>query len=183
VRLFLGQLAAVLAIAAVIAVVVAAVRGDPEVRTAAPGSAASPTATSPDASGDSAGQAPASPAPASPAPSSPAPPSPTPSTPAATSTEPSPAPAPPKVDVLNQSAGDGAAAQVARQLRQAGWRIGRVDDFRGNVSTTTVYWLDRPDRQVARELARQLGGVRVQEGFDTLVDGRLSVILVEEPAR
>jgi len=84
--------------------------------------------------------------------------------------------------VLNQSAGEGAAARVARQLRQAGWRIGRVDDFRGNVSTTTVYWLDRPDRRVARELARQLGGVRVQEGFDTLVDRRLSVILVEEPA-
>ena len=84
-----------------------------------------------------------------------------------------------KVDVLNQSAGSGAAAQTADQLRAEGWRIGRVDDFRGNVSTTTVYWLTPDRRQQARQVARDLGGVRVQEGFSTLVDGRISVILVD----
>jgi hypothetical protein len=85
------------------------------------------------------------------------------------------------VDVLNQSAGNGAAATVATRLRRADWRIGRVEDFSGNVSTTTVYWLDRGDRRAARRLAQDLGGVRVQQGFSTLVDGRLSVILVERP--
>jgi hypothetical protein len=81
--------------------------------------------------------------------------------------------------VLNQSAPGGSAAQTARRLRDQGWRIGRVEDFSGNVSTTTVYWLDRSDRKAARRLARDLGGVRVQPGFSTLVEGRLSVILVE----
>jgi hypothetical protein len=81
--------------------------------------------------------------------------------------------------VLNQSAPGGSAAEIARQLRAAGWRIGRVDDFSGNVSTTTVYWLDRADRKDARRLARELGGVRVQPGFSTLVEGRISVVLVD----
>ena len=85
----------------------------------------------------------------------------------------------PKVDVLNQSAGDGAASLAADRLRAAGWRIGRVDDFRGNVSTTTVYWLTPDMRRDARRVARDLGGVRVQEGFSTLVEGRISVILVD----
>jgi hypothetical protein len=81
--------------------------------------------------------------------------------------------------VLNQSAAGGSAATVAAQLEAIGWRIGRVDDFSGNVSTTTVYWLDRSDRKEARRLAKDLGGVRVQPGFSTLVDNRLSVILVD----
>ena len=84
-----------------------------------------------------------------------------------------------KVDVLNQSAGSGSAKRTATDLREAGWEIGRVDDFSGNVSTTTVYWLSPENRRQARQISRFLGGVRVQEGFDTLVDGRVSVVLVE----
>ncbi len=84
-----------------------------------------------------------------------------------------------KVDVLNQSAGNGSAERVAADLREAGWKIGRIDDFNGNVSTTTVYWLTPKSRPQARQISRVLGGVRVQEGFDTLVDGRISVVLVE----
>ena len=55
-------------------------------------------------------------------------------------------------------------------------QIGRVDDFHGNVSTTTVYWLT-PDQQPAgpadRAVPRRAAGAC--EGFDTLVDGRVSV--------
>jgi hypothetical protein len=85
------------------------------------------------------------------------------------------------VDVLNQSAPDGSAEQVSQRLEAAGWEIGRTDDFHGNVSTTTVYWLDPEQRRQARQISRFLGGVRVQEGFSTLVDGRVSVVLVEAP--
>jgi hypothetical protein len=178
VRLFLGQLAAVVVIAAAITVIVTLVDSDDDrtVRTGAPAASDAPGAP------ESSAPAPSTPA-ASPAPSSPAA-----SGPAASSAAPSGTPAPPsstpprkdpRVDVLNQSAPGGSAAQTARRLRDQGWRIGRVEDFSGNVSTTTVYWLDRSDRKAARRLARDLGGVRVQPGFSTLVEGRLSVILVE----
>ncbi|MEO7979389.1 MAG: LytR C-terminal domain-containing protein [Sporichthyaceae bacterium] len=175
-RLFLVQLAAVIGIATAIVVIVALVDpgGDGDVTTAAPGSSGTPTAT-PAASGDAAASA--APAPTS----SSAPGAATPSDTATTSPA-SPtagAPAPVKVDVLNQSAANGTAEQVAARLEDAGWEIGRVEDFRGNVSTTTVYWLDPEQRRQARQVSRFLGGVRVMPGFDTLVDGRVSVILVD----
>jgi hypothetical protein len=170
-RLFLTQLLAVIAIAAVITAVVAATGGglDDDVT-------ASPDSTGAQSSGRAtpAGTPTSTPA-GSGAPSTPAATTSAPATTAAT-TE---AERSPKVDVLNQSAGDGAASQAADRLRAAGWRIGRVDDFRGNVSTTTVYWLTPDMRRDARRVARDLGGVRVQQGFSTLVEGRISVILVD----
>jgi hypothetical protein len=39
--------------------------------------------------------------------------------------------------------------------------------------------LDPEQKRQANQISRFLGGVRVQEGFDTLVDGRVSVILVD----
>jgi hypothetical protein len=170
-RLFLTQLLAVIAIAAVITAIVAATGAglDDDV-TAAPDSTGSPRG-----GGSSATSTP------TPSPSGSA----AESTPAATTSAPATSAATtgteraPKVDVLNQSAGDGAASQAADQLRAAGWRIGRVDDFRGNVSTTTVYWLTPDMRRDARRVSRDLGGVRVQQGFSTLVEGRISVILVD----
>jgi hypothetical protein len=170
-RLFLTQLLAVIAIAAVITAVVAATGGglDDDVTASpdSPGAQSSGRATP-------AGTPTSTPA-GSGAPSAPAATTSAPATTAAT-TE---AERSPKVDVLNQSAGDGAASQAADRLRAAGWRIGRVDDFRGNVSTTTVYWLTPDMRRDARRVARDLGGVRVQQGFSTLVEGRISVILVD----
>jgi hypothetical protein len=172
-RLFLVQLAAVIGIATAIAVVVAFVGpdGDDDVTTASPGG--SPTASA----------TPATPGPSttkkSPSPSAPAPST---SSDTGTTSPASPtvgAPAPVPVDVLNQSAPNGTAEQVAARLEDAGWEIGRVDDFHGNVSTTTVYWLDPEQKRQARQVSRFLGGARVQEGFDTLVDGRVSVVLVD----
>ena len=150
-RLFLTQLLAVVAVATVIAVVFTlAGRGTgPDVPTDAAAGSSSAPESTPPAS----------------------------TTPPASST--SSGPKVVKVDVLNQSAGSGSAERAAADLREAGWKIGRVDDFSGNVSTTTVYWLTPKDRRQARQIARFLGGVRVQEGFDTLVDGRVSVVLVE----
>ena len=168
-RLFLTQLLAVIAIAAVITAIVAATGGglDDDVtanpdRSGSPAAGGSSATSTPSPTGSTGASSPATTT------SAPA------STAATTEVERSP-----KVDVLNQSAGDGAASQTADQLRAAGWRIGRVDDFRGNVSTTTVYWLTPDMRRDARRVARELGGVRVQQGFSTLVEGRISVVLVD----
>ena len=170
-RLFLTQLLAVVAVATVIAVVF----------TLAGRGTGTDVASDDTAAGSSPASDSASPAPAE---SSSQPPSTTtpPSTQSSSTSAPASTSSGPdvvKVDVLNQSAGSGSAKRTATDLREAGWKIGRVDDFSGNVSTTTVYWLSPEDRRQARQISRFLGGVRVQQGFDTLVGGRVSVILVE----
>ena len=177
-RLFLVQLAAVIGIAAAIVVVVAFVGPDgDDVTTASPdGSPTVTTTATPGTPTPSTTKKTPKPSPSS---SSPAPSA---SSDTGTTSPASPtvgAPAPVPVDVLKQSAPNGTAEQVAARLEGAGWEIGRVDDFHGNVSTTTVYWLDPEQRRQARQVSRFLGGVRVMEGFDTLVDGRVSVILVD----
>ncbi len=178
-RLFLVQLAAVIGIAGAIVVVVALVGsgGNDDITAAAP---PSPTATTPSPSSAATDATAGSSESATSDGSTPGPSSDDASS-GGTGTTSAPAAGgglPVKVDVLNQSAGTGAADDVADRLRDAGWKVGRVDDFRGNVSTTTVYWLDPEQRRQARQVSRFLGGVRVQEGFDTLVEGRVSVVLV-----
>jgi hypothetical protein len=98
------------------------------------------------------------------------------SSPAATSAPPANADRP-KVDVLNQSGPQGTAAKTADRIRAAGWTIGRIDDFRGNISTTTVYY---PDGQAkaARALAKSLpGNPRVLPRFSTIASKRITVII------
>lgn len=170
-RLFLTQLLAVIAIAAVITAIVSWTgAGLDEDVTAAPGPgrATDRSPTSAATSGSS------SATPSDTASSEPA--SPTSSAPATTSS--SPEERLPKVDVLNQSAAGGSAAETARRLERKGWRTGRVDDFRGNVSETTVYYPPGL-RSAARRLRTDLpGSLRLQEAFDTLSSKRLTVILV-----
>jgi len=171
VRLFLSQLLAVLGIAAVIVLVVALIGpdDDDEIRAGVPDPTPTASAQNPSPSqGESTAPAPTT---------STTPDDETTTTAAPTATTPTVRRV--KVDVLNQSAPNGAASLVAADLRDDGLRIGRVEDFNGNVSTNTVYWLERKNRQQAREVSRLLGGFRVQRGFDTLVDGRVTVILVE----
>ena len=81
--------------------------------------------------------------------------------------------------MLNQSAPGGSASTVAARVRSRGWAVGRVDDFHGNVSTTTVYYPPGLHSE-ARDLADDLSGSpRVQEAFNTISDTRLTVILVD----
>jgi hypothetical protein len=81
--------------------------------------------------------------------------------------------------VLNQSAPGGSASTVAARVRSRGWVVGRVDDFHGNISTTTVYYPPGL-RSEARDLADDLSGSpRVQPAFSTISDTRLTVILVD----
>lgn len=188
-RLFLGQVLAVAAIATVLTAIGVAVKGNDTTRTQSEGPVATaspaepsddgnaaapePTEATDDATapGDSPSDSTSSQAPASPS-SSP------PESPAPAST---PAEERPFVDVLNQSAGEGAAAAVAAQAELTGWRIGRVDNFNGNVRTTTIYYFPGMKKH-ARALRKDLpGGQRLLEAFSTLVEGRLSVVLVEPP--
>lgn len=168
-RLFALQLLAVVAIATVITVVATLLAGDdqPTLTTTLPGSSESAPATPAESS-----------PPPSPAPSSEQPaPTPPPSSAEPTPSEPTRQRM--RVDVLNQSAGAGAAESTAERLRERGWRIGRVDDFRGTVTTTTVYY-PANRRGQARLLAEDLpGSPRLLERFSTLSDSRLSVVLVD----
>jgi hypothetical protein len=174
-RLLGLQLLAVVGIATLIVVIVALVGPDDRTSTstAADSSSSPTTATSPastrSSTPGSSGASSSSSAPATTTSST--------SEPIATAT---PDSALAKVDVLNQSAPGGSAQKVADQLQRSGWTIGRVSDFHGNISTTTVYWLTPDRRREARQIAQNLGGVRVGQGFATLVGGRITVVLVDK---
>ena len=173
-RLLTVQLLAVIGVAAVIAVVFAlAGWGTGDSVTAVPGATTSSATDS--AGSDPAPETSASTPVTTPPATSPPATAPAASTPAAST----PSSDLPKVDVLNQSAPGGSASTVAARVRSRGWVVGRVDDFHGNVSTTTVYYPPGL-RSEARDLADDLSGSpRVQAAFNTISDTRLTVILVD----
>ncbi len=180
-RLLTVQLLAVIGVAALIAVVFAVAGwGTGDSVTAVPGET---TSSNPDPAGS--GKASGTAAASTPATTPPAttPPATTPvSTPASTPATTPPASSTgsdlPKVDVLNQSAPGGSASKVADRVRSHGWVVGRVADFHGNVSTTTVYYPPGL-HQEARDLAADLSGSpRVQAAFTTISDTHLTVVLV-----
>ena len=173
-RLLTVQLLAVIGVAAVIAVVFAlAGWGTGDSVTAVPGAT---TSSATDSAGtDPAPETSASTPVTTPPATSPPATAPAASTPAAST----PSSDLPKVDVLNQSAPGGSASTIAARVRSRGWVVGRVDDFHGNVSTTTVYYPPGL-RSEARDLADDLSGSpRVQAAFNTISDTRLTVILVD----
>ena len=173
-RLLTVQLLAVIGVAAVIAVVFAlAGWGTGDSVTAVPGATTSSATGS--AGSDPAPETSASTPVTTPPATSPPATAPAASTPAAST----PSSDLPKVDVLNQSAPGGSASTVAARVRSRGWVVGRVDDFHGNVSTTTVYYPPGLHSE-ARDLADDLSGSpRVQAAFNTISDTRLTVILVD----
>lgn len=177
-RLLTVQLLAVIGVAALIAVVFAlAGWGTGDSVTAVPGATTS-SAPDPAGSGASTETATAS-IPVTTPPTTTAPVTTPASTPATTPPASSPTPERPKVDVLNQSAPSGSASAVADRVRSRGWVVGRVADFHGNVSTTTVYYPPGL-RKEARDLADDLAGsARVQAAFSTISDTHLTVILVD----
>lgn len=84
------------------------------------------------------------------------------------------------VDVLNQTRRTGLAAQVAADLRTAGWPVGAVGNFRGTVAVTTVYY--PPGVKAAAEAAARVlpGPDRVRERFGSLSTTRLTVVLAAD---
>jgi hypothetical protein len=103
---------------------------------------------------------------------------------AATTTTPPPSETPvpgrPEVVVLNQSGGNGLASRVADRVRKAGWTVKQTGNFRGTVSTTTVYYPSSLSDD-ARDLARDLpGDPRVRERFSNLSNTRLTIVLTDD---
>jgi LytR cell envelope-related transcriptional attenuator len=174
-RLFLVQLLAVAAITVVLttlAVLVGHDSNDPSDRVSTvakdPPSAGGPA--SPSSTSAPAATAATTTPPPTPPPSSSAPP--------ASAAESTPA-ARTEVVVLNQSAYDGAAGDVADLLRGAGWTVNRMDTFSGTVRSTTVYYPDGKEK-AARRVARLLPGeTRVLPRFSNLSQTRLTVVLTD----
>ena len=116
-----------------------------------------------------------------PSPSPRAEPSPTP-TPTPTSTPtptPTPTPAVAKVPVvvLNQTTVTGLAARFQKELEAGGWRVSGIDDFRGNVPATTVYFPPGL-RAAAKALMAQFPQVgRIRPAFTGISTTQLTVIL------
>ncbi len=133
----------------------------------------SPTPTSPAASPT-----------ATPPASSPAAPSPSASSPAPVTSSPpataKPGPDRPEVVVLNQSGGSGAAAQVADRVRQAGWSVHKTGNFRGTVSTTTVYYPDGKRGDAVSLAAALPGEPRIKERFSNLSQTRLTIVITDD---
>ena len=182
-RLFAVQLLAVLGITVVLTAAFALLKGgeddstttalDTPATTASATTSATPT-PSPAASGPPAATSAPPPTTAAP-PATTAPPS-TSATPSTASRKPNR----PEVVVFNQSAPDGTGQAAAQLLRDQGWTIFKVDDFRGNVSMTTVYYPSGLEKQ-ARRAARVLPGeVRTREKFSNLSDTRLTLILTDD---
>lgn len=107
-------------------------------------------------------------------------PSPTPTaTPTVTPT-PSPTAARASVIVLNQTGVAGLAARVKERLEAGGWTVTGIDDFRGNVPATTVYY-PRGLQAAARALMAQFPEIgRIRPAFSGISTTQLTVILSKD---
>jgi hypothetical protein len=82
-----------------------------------------------------------------------------------------------EVVVLNQSVRGGLAGSVADTLREAGWEVPAVGNFRGVVPATTVYYPDGAEgdaQDVAADLPTE---PRVRPRFGNLSTSRLTVVV------
>lgn len=82
----------------------------------------------------------------------------------------------PAVSVLNQSGITGEAARVAAALREQGWRISGIGNWRGSVPSTTVYYPDG-EEAAARQLAGDLGVDRIRPRVSDMRPDTLTVVI------
>ncbi len=96
---------------------------------------------------------------------------------------PTPTPAPVEmvpVIVLNQTSVSGLAAAFQAQLEAGGWTVAGIDDFRGNVPATTVYFPPGL-RPVAKALMAQFPEIgRIRPAFPGISTTQLTVILSKD---
>lgn len=86
----------------------------------------------------------------------------------------------PTVVVFNQTSRNGLAAAFAVRLEAAGWRVRAVDNWRGTVPQTTVYY-PRGERRAAQALAAAFAGVdRIHPRVSGMPAKDLTVILTSE---
>jgi len=84
-----------------------------------------------------------------------------------------------EVVVLNQTSRGGLAGTVAETLREAGWEVPAVGNFRGVVPATTVYYPDGAQAEamaVASDLPTE---PRVRPRFGNLSASRLTVVVTD----
>lgn len=81
------------------------------------------------------------------------------------------------VIVLNQTGISGLAAKFQEELEAGGWTVAGIDDFRGNVPATTVYFPRgmRPAAVALMEQFPQIG--RIRPAFSGISASQLTVIL------
>ena len=81
------------------------------------------------------------------------------------------------VVVLNQTIVSGLAARFQKELEAGGWAVSDIDDFRGNVPATTVYFPPglRPAAKALMAQFPQVG--RIRPAFPGISTTQLTVIL------
>lgn len=84
-----------------------------------------------------------------------------------------------EVVVLNQTTRAGLAASVADRLRDAGWTVPVVGNFRGVVPATTVYYPDGARAQAQAAAADLPVPPRVLPRFGNLSTTRLTVVVTD----
>lgn len=84
------------------------------------------------------------------------------------------------VDVYNNSAVTGLAAQTSAALRGLGWTVGNEDNWYGDIPENTVYYPAALADQ-AEQLAADLGVARVRPAVSPMSFERLTLILTATP--
>jgi hypothetical protein len=93
---------------------------------------------------------------------------------------PTPVAAKAPVVVLNQTGVTGLAARVQKQLEAGGWTVTGIDDFRGNVPATTVYYPPGL-KAAAKALMAQFPDIgRIRPAFAGISTTQLTVILSKD---
>lgn len=85
------------------------------------------------------------------------------------------------VEVYNNTTISGLAADTAAQLQDGGWQVVGVDNWRGDIPSSTVYYPAGMQGEAER-LARDLGFDRVRGAVSPMKFDRLTVILTPDAA-
>jgi cytoskeletal protein RodZ len=84
-----------------------------------------------------------------------------------------------EVVVLNATSRKGLAGTVAQRLRDKGWTVALVGNFRGNVTATTVYYPPGAQADAEAAAAGLPTGPRVRPRFGNLSTSRLTVVVTD----
>lgn len=93
--------------------------------------------------------------------------------------EPEPAVPSVYVEVYNMTSVSGLASSKAAQLQDAGWQVVGIDNWRGNIPASTVYYPDGMADE-ATQLANSLGITRTRGAVAPMKFDRLTVILTTD---
>jgi hypothetical protein len=84
-----------------------------------------------------------------------------------------------EVVVLNQTSRKGLAGTVAKRLRDKGWTVALISNFRGNVTATTVYYPPGAKADAEAAAAGLPTEPRVRPRFGNLSTSRLTVVVTD----